>query len=241
MNTFLENILFILFIASPFIIYGIYQYINFKKYINSNYYKETNNSYSSILSNVGLQGEFNISKHLKDFELLGCKTLYNLYIPKKNGRTSEVDILLISQYGLLVIESKNYSGWIFGKEHYKFWTQTLPSGYYDVHKERFYNPIMQNNSHINALKNFLEINIPFYSIIVFSNHCEFKDVQVVSQNIKVIHNRQLKQTIYKIMDFPNKPQLTNEQIDEIYQKLFPYTQVDSITKNIHAKNIKKNI
>ena len=58
----------------------------------------------------------------------GEKILRNIYIPKDDGSTSEIDVLYISRKGIFVFESKNYSGWIFGKESDQYWTVSLPNG-----------------------------------------------------------------------------------------------------------------
>lgn len=63
------------------------------------------------------------------------------------------------------MESKNYGGWIFGGEGQRQWTQTFENG----HKERFYNPIIQNRSHVKALA--AHLGLPegdLHSYIVFS-------------------------------------------------------------------------
>ena len=51
---------------------------------------------------------------------------------------------MIHEKGIFVIESKNYSGWIFGNERDKKWTQVLANG----DKNYFFNPILQNKIHI---------------------------------------------------------------------------------------------
>ncbi len=92
------------------------------------------------------------------------KTLHNIYIPYIN-KTSEIDVLLIHEKGIFVIESKNYSGWIFGSAGQKQWTQMLNK----QTKYRFYNPIMQNDTHIKALSDYLRIDKEIIkSFIVFS-------------------------------------------------------------------------
>ncbi|MCR5097842.1 MAG: NERD domain-containing protein [Lachnospiraceae bacterium] len=55
------------------------------------------------------------------------KVLRNVYLPKDNGETSEVDVIFITQKGIFVFESKNYSGWIFGDEKSQKWTAMLPN------------------------------------------------------------------------------------------------------------------
>lgn len=69
------------------------------------------------------------------------KILRNVYLPKDNGETSEIDVLYITQKGIFVFESKNYSGWIFGDEKGQYWTAMLPNR----QKNRFYNPIKQES------------------------------------------------------------------------------------------------
>jgi len=61
----------------------------------------------------------------------------NIYLKKRNGKYTEIDLILVTQKGLFVIESKNYGGWIFGSEHNDNWTQTFRGG----QKHKFYNPI----------------------------------------------------------------------------------------------------
>ena len=59
-------------------------------------------------------------------QLEGQKAIIsNCYLPLKDSGTTEVDLILIHESGIYVIESKNYSGWIFGSENHKYWTQSL--------------------------------------------------------------------------------------------------------------------
>lgn len=45
------------------------------------------------------------------------KVLHDVTIPSQNGRTTQIDNVVFSEYGIFVIEVKNYQGWIVGKEH----------------------------------------------------------------------------------------------------------------------------
>ena len=110
---------------------------DYKRYKHSYYSQITNHSYLAIHFNAGISGEYSLYKQIQSFEMIGCKFLFNLYIPRKNGATSEIDIVMLHPKGLFVIESKNYSGWIFGKEYQKQWVETFPNG----DKYRFYNNI----------------------------------------------------------------------------------------------------
>ena len=97
----------------------------------------------------GKIGEAYTAPELKLLNLLGRKgkVLRNVYIPKDNNETSEVDVLFITQKGIFVIESKNYSGWIFGSENQYKWTMMLPNK--ETHS--FYNPIKQNQTEVEAV------------------------------------------------------------------------------------------
>ncbi len=237
-DALIDNLLLCFVFALIPTIFVVYHYIQCKLFEKTTYYQITGNSYWSTLHDDGKYGEYSIAQELSTFEMYGGKLLFNLYIPKQNGKTTEIDVVLITSVGILVVESKNYSGWIFGDECRTYWTQTLPS-YRRVNKEKFYNPIKQNSYHIVHLRNLLKLTIPIYSIIVFSDHCEFKNVSVKTDRVKVIHKKQLKSTIYSLMKSAANC-LSAEQIQNIYDKLFPFSQVDDSIKSQHVQDIKKN-
>ena len=67
---------------------------------------------------LGQRGEKLTARELNLVRLFGRngKVLRNVYIPKEDGETTEIDLLFITAKGIFVLESKNYSGWIFGSE-----------------------------------------------------------------------------------------------------------------------------
>ena len=208
-----------------------------KEYKSGTYYEITKLPYLSVRFDLGRHGEYLIYKRLKDLETSGAKFLFNVYIPKSSGETTEIDVLMICSKGLFVFESKNYSGWIFGSEAQKNWYQTLPSGRGKSHKEAFYNPIMQNRSHIKHLKAFLNDEIPMRSIIVFSERCTLKNVQVKSEDIRVIQRQNVMPTVSELCS--RLPLVLSENdITVLYDKLYPFTQVDEAAKAQHIDNIR---
>lgn len=113
----------------------------------------------------------------------------NMYIKRKNGRLTEMDIIAVHQTGIYVFECKNYSGWIFGNGKNRAWLQTFKNG----DKYKFYNPIFQNEIHINAVKKLLNnYKIPYFSIIVFGNQCELKNIVYNQENTYIIYQDNLK-------------------------------------------------
>ena len=127
---------------------------------------------------------------------------HDLYIQKPNGEYTQVDVAVATKAGIIVFEVKDYSGWIFGNEHQKYWTQLLA---YGKEKHRFYNPVMQNSGHILAIRQCLQQNpdTPFYSVIVFFGSSEFKDVTCNANNTFIIYPRSIQQVVSEILMQPN--------------------------------------
>jgi restriction system protein len=89
---------------------------------------------------------------------------------KMGNETSQIDHLLIADTGIFVIETKHYSGWIFGNPNERYWTQVIYRK-----KSRFLNPIHQNYGHVRAVRSLF--NLPendFIPIVVFAGSAELK-------------------------------------------------------------------
>ena len=90
---------------------------------------------------------------------------------ESNGRSTQIDHVIVSTYGVFVIETKGYKGWILGGENSEYWTQTIYKS-----KHQFYNPIKQNEGHVRFLRYLFKcsVEIPFIPIVVFNNAAELK-------------------------------------------------------------------
>ncbi|HKM03142.1 MAG TPA: NERD domain-containing protein [Lachnospiraceae bacterium] len=225
-------------LLSILLFFGIY-YVKNIQFKQGSYYKITHNSFLSTIFDIGRNGEYQIYKRLCYHENTGGKFLFNCYLPKENGETTEIDVLLINSNGIFVFESKNYSGWIFGDEKEKNWTQTLPQGKGHSHKERFFNPIMQNKIHIKWLRNMVGDAVTLYSIIVFSERCTLKKVNVTSQDVQVINRHVIERAVNQAGSMQSS-NVSLEEIKKIYDKLYPFTQISEEQKLQHVHNINKN-
>jgi len=189
-------------------------------------------------NDIGKYGEKLTERELKWVKLLGRdgKILRNVYLPKGEGseETSEVDVIFITQKGIFVFESKNYSGWIFGNERDTLWTATLANG----DRNKFYNPILQNKTHIKWMREFVGDKIPLFSIIVFSERCELKKITMESMDVEVIQRDQTHATVRDIWD-RNPDVLTKEEVTALYEKLYPLTQVSQEVKDKHVERIQE--
>jgi len=121
---------------------------------------------------TGNLGESMVDRCLRKFRGNGFARLRDVMVPARNG-TSQIDNILVSQHGIFVIETKNYSGSVYGDESSAKWVQLAPGNYKEPRE--FYNPIWQNNGHIRALRSLLEQSfpkkVPYHNIVVFSDNC----------------------------------------------------------------------
>lgn len=96
-------------------------------------------------------------------------SLNNLTLPTING-TTQVDHVVVSRYGIFVIEAKNIDGWIFGDERSPQWSIVKPG-----RKFRMQNPLHQNYRHVKAIAEFLQLQESrLHSLVMFWGECEFK-------------------------------------------------------------------
>ena len=97
--------------------------------------------------------------------------LNGITLPRANGGSTQIDHIIVSVYGIFVIETKNYKGWIYGSENQRQWTQAFPNG----SKFKFQNPLRQNYLHIKTLADLLGLELSyFHSMIAFIGECELK-------------------------------------------------------------------
>lgn len=117
------------------------------------------------------RGEAKLSRKAKakfrppDYHLLNHVTLR-----LKDG-TTQIDHILVSRYGIFVIETKDYKGWIFAGAKDRYWTQVLFGT-----KFKFQNPLRQNHRHVCAIRDLLDFLDPdvIRSIVVFTGEAVFK-------------------------------------------------------------------
>jgi restriction system protein len=117
----------------------------------------------------GKVGEWFVKQSAKrlpsEYQIINDVTL-----PTDTG-TTQIDHIVVSPYGVFVIETKNYAGAIYGSEKQAQWTQAL-----NKHsKHRFQNPLRQNYKHTQTLKSALNLSDDYiFSVIVFAGNCVFK-------------------------------------------------------------------
>ena len=184
-------------------------------------------------ADIGTAGERFTYRELADW-FKKRQIIRNVYLKKKNGELTEIDLLAVSQKCILVVESKNYSGWIFGDEKDSNWTQTLGRD----RKHSFFNPIIQNQVHIKALAHNLPDfpALPLLSLIVFSDRCTLKSVSCAAENTYVIYRRDLPFIMKKTVHTMPKV-ISEEERDGIIDLLSATSRPDEAVKNEHLQQV----
>lgn len=118
----------------------------------------------------GMIGEWLINVSIRLFlDQREYHLLKDVTLPIPQGST-QIDHVLVSRFGIFVIETKNMKGWIFGNPAQKNWTQQIYR-----RKHSFQNPLHQNHLHMMTLKSLLGVaDHQLHSVIYFIGDCTFK-------------------------------------------------------------------
>jgi predicted Rossmann fold nucleotide-binding protein DprA/Smf involved in DNA uptake len=182
---------------------------------------------------IGLEGERDVHLELLSLDEDEYKIIHNIFIESFSGKTTEIDTIIISIYGIFVIETKNYRASIFGEEDSEYWYYFYDNKKYNREKNTLYNPIKQNKSHIHSLKLLLGsygIILPFYSIIVFNDRARLN----IKTSTPVIKIKDLVKVIkgYKVKA------LSNNLIKQIYNEIYEKNKGKKVVKE-HSNYVKK--
>ncbi|MGL5955300.1 MAG: nuclease-related domain-containing protein [Brevinema sp.] len=182
---------------------------------------------------MGERAENHLLYLLQNYGINPADIFHNLYIEKPNKQFSQIDVVVLTDVGIIVFEVKNYSGWIFGNGNNTDWTKTLA---YGKKKYRFYNPLKQNISHIQSLRNKLwQFKVlPFYSVIVFDGDCVLKKIKCVPQTAYVLKISEVQNVLNTIIK--SNPSI-NYNREAVRESLMPSTDADSTIRERHIQNI----
>ena len=154
----------------------------------------------------GIWGEFIVNLSAKLFlDAKQYRLIKNVTLPTEDGST-QIDHIIVSKYGVFVVETKNMKGWIFGSPNQKTWTQKIYK-----HSSKFQNPLHQNYKHVKTLESLLSVEKEqIFSVVVFVGNSIFKtdmpeNVTDGSGYIQLIKSKkQLVLSESEVMDIINK-------------------------------------
>lgn len=180
----------------------------------------------------GAAGERAVAITLSRLNSKEYKVINDVILRSKNNRTSQIDHIVVSVYGIFVIETKNYKGWIFGRENAEFWKQVIYKKQY-----RFKNPVKQNFSHIYTLKEILFAfkNIKYFPIIVFLREAELR---AIDSSVPVVYCNQLNTVIKRLA---NTQCLSKEDVHTIVNIIKNKNQKAKENKIRHITEIKNTV
>ncbi|WP_163970323.1 nuclease-related domain-containing protein [Oceanobacillus halotolerans] len=171
----------------------------------------------------------------KDYHYLSDILIEN---PKSVTGFSHMDHLVLTPYGIFVIDVKDYKGNLFGTKKERTWTING--------KINVMNPFVQVDNHIQALKNVLSVNEenPFISLVCFSNRCKLKideALREVSCNEVAIYEGNLEETINRKIHIARVKQeqqtLTQNDLTTIYKTVVRANITDPAIRQKHNDSI----
>lgn len=173
----------------------------------------------------GKIGELKVEKRLdngdKEFE---HREINNLILVDNYGNSHQIDHIEIRENGIFCIETKNYSGYIFGSSNQRYWTQCLSKN----RKYRILNPLFQNNTHVREIERVLHNKYKVNSLVVM--------VQNNANKINAYNVINLGFLNEYLIDYDDGTQLSSDEIDEIYNTLLDAES--GLTNKEHLDNLR---
>lgn len=211
-----------------------------KKNVETDKQIRTDKTKEKIATRKGEIGEYKIDIQLeqlpKNYRYLSDLLVKN---PKAKSGYSQIDHVVITPYGIFVIETKNYQGTIYGGKDRKTW---LVNG-----KFKMMNPFLQNYGHIMALTAFLNEKHynTFISIVSFTKRCTFKtnmEYREISSNELIIYDIELSEFLHRkisLLKIQHKePLFDNDEIQEIYEVILSENITDPKVRETHNDRLK---
>ena len=175
----------------------------------------------------GKVGEFLVNVSAR---LLLDKSRYhlikNVTLPTEDG-TTQIDHVLVSEFGVFVVETKNMKGWIFGSPHQRFWTQKIFRSHH-----KFQNPLHQNYKHVKTLQALLGfVDHQMHSVVVFVGDSTFKTSMPDNVTRGLGYVRYIKSKQEAV--------LSPEQVEEALEKVASGRLKESFsTDRAHVRHVK---
>lgn len=230
----LYNLCIVLLFAGSVVIFKIRHYIRSRKELKRRL-------------EIGKIGEEETIQNLE--RIRGCKQiLRNLYVPIGRGtETTEIDAVMIHEKGIFIIENKNYAGQIYGDVKDHQWTQIQRQNGKIVSR-CFYNPVRQNQTHINCLKRLLttadlkslpkakRYQIPYVSVITFNDRARLRRIKIRSEAVLVSESRKVRRRLRWNM-FWMRRVLARKQVEELGDALRMFENPGKRTKRQHRRHL----
>ena len=176
----------------------------------------------------GKRGEKQVAALLAFLPKDNYKVINDLMI-QSGGHSTQIDHVVISVYGVFVIETKYYQGWIYGGKDSEYWTQNIYGNKY-----RLLNPLWQNQGHIKTIARVIgdSGDVPLYNIIAFSRQATIK----VDRSLPVMY----WWNVVPYIKCHKEVHLSEARAEEIYNTLLSANVTDKAARKQHIASVKHN-
>lgn len=188
----------------------------------SDYYR-----YEATPDEKGKRGEAIVAKQLGQNIPDEQYVINDILFSDTKGNSCQIDHVYINKYGIWVIETKNYGGTIYGSSERMQWTQVFN---YGANKNKFYNPVKQNVTHIYRLSVYLGVKDVFHNVVCFSDDADLSNVQ--AENLYTMSK------VGEIKKITCDTKLSPYQMQSYYEKLQKLKERGDIELYEHIENIK---
>lgn len=184
---------------------------------------------SRLLPSLGEIGEKKVSKKLrKKLPIEEYVVIDDVTIPSQYG-TAQIDHIVVSVYGIFIIETKNYSGIISGSDNSEYWIKNVFGNKYE-----FRNPLKQNFGHVKALQAFIDLPRSFFfPIVCFTESSKLN----ITTRDPVVHTKDL----INVIRSQNNRKLDVDEMQKWVNVIQKSAIKDKNIKKIHVKNVKANV
>jgi hypothetical protein len=178
----------------------------------------------------GRSGENFVSGKLDRLDPLKYKILNDIMLPSRGNSTStQIDHIIISNYGIFCIETKSHKGWIFGSANQEYWTQVIFR-----YKGRFYNPLRQNYAHTRAIEDLLgtsRLKKKIVSLVIFTHADKLKVSG--TDSVGYAHD------ILRKIESHYESIFSDSERDEIFDLLATSNILDNKTRQLHVREVRE--
>ena len=173
----------------------------------------------------GKLGEMRVAKWLARF--IEGEALHDVILPDHRGGLTQIDHLVKTRSTLLVVETKNYRGRIFGRTHDTQWTQRLRR-----HSHAFQNPLRQNHGHVEAVKALVP-GVPIVGRVVFADAAAFP--QGVPAGVSTL--RSLAEDLRAELGPESRPAARSTDLDLAWAKLKAQADQSPEARQAHRQGL----
>jgi hypothetical protein len=187
---------------------------------------------------IGELGEYKINIQLDQLPK-ECRYISDVMLPDSKSKLgySQIDHVILTPYGVFVIETKNYAGTIYGGRNRAKWSV---NGKFPMN-----NPFNQNFGHIQAIQSLLGIQISnIISMVSFTRRCTFKvdsELRSIQSNDLIVYDTELTEFITRKLNVLRlqlkTPIFTDGKVQDMYEVLKEQNITDGKVRELHIEKI----